>query len=123
MTHNNTNYKTMKIKNPILTLFFLLFFSLGSNAQNYKPGEIYCRDKNTGKVTKISAELFEYQKKGKEHVKGLQYQLKDVGYDVAITGCIDQKTVIAYEANKKRIKATKKTGRKKARLARKKVKS
>jgi len=47
--------------------------------------------------------------------------LKNEGYDVDVTGCIDAKTVNSFEANELRLKSLKKEARKEARLQRKKV--
>jgi N-acetyl-anhydromuramyl-L-alanine amidase AmpD len=100
----------------LLLSLFLAFFTLTSYSQNAKPGTVYCYNKNTGELVKINAELVAIMKARK--VKGLQYQLKGFGYDVDVTGCIDKKTIKAFEANKKRLKKQKREKRRKVHLAR-----
>jgi len=105
-----------------LLALFLVFFTLTSYSQNpsqQKVGDVYFRHKDTGELIKINSKLWKIQKAG--NVKELQIQLKNEGYDVDITGCIDAKTVNSFEANELRLKSLKKEARKEARLQRKKV--
>ena len=111
-----------------IILFSCSFTSYSQNKKSKKNSNkyttLYCQKKNatTGKSTLeklvVDKELLAILKEGK--IKGMQYQLKDKGYDVDITGCLDKKTIKAWDENKINEKKAKKIAKKKRRNKHKK---
>lgn len=117
-----------------LLILFCFGFVLHTNAQTQrermpnhqlKTGRCYCLiQKENGKSEWKSTDckLFEMTK---EKRKALQEKLKSLGYEVAVNGCLDDKTRTAYDLEKKekRELQRKKAIRKAKRIAKKKIKS
>ena len=111
--------KNLKLFASVILLFATVTIQAQSTSKKGATSKyVMCYDETTHKWTKIDAELFKIKKEGK--LKGLQYKLRALNYDVAITNVIDDKTIHAFEAEKLRLKNLKKTKRKLARLKRKK---
>jgi hypothetical protein len=100
--------KSMKIK--LFQIITLLIISLNINAQvelndfpkNYKSGNCYMKNLNDSKWILIDCELANLLKN--KELKSLQYKLKNLGYDIETSGCIDEKTILAFEKEKKQKK-------------------
>ncbi len=110
-----------------IILFSCFFTSYSQNKNSRKKSKDYvtymCMKIDTmGKTIwekkVIDKKLLALQKEGK--LEGIQYQLKDKGYDVDITGCLDKKTIKAWDENKINEKKAKKIAKKKRRIKHKK---
>jgi len=96
------------IKHLLLAILFIYSFnSYSQNKKSRKKSKDYVtymcmKTDTTGKTIwekkVIDKKLLALKKEGK--LEGIQYQLKDKGYDVDITGCLDKKTIKAWDENK-----------------------
>ena len=98
---------SMKINSIQIITFLILTSSLSITAQvelkdfpnKPKTGDCYIKRPNDSKFVKISCELAKINKN--RETKALQYKLKNLGYDVDIHGILDDKTIKAFELEKR----------------------
>lgn len=67
-----------------------------------KTGDCYIKMLNDSKWILIDCKLAKLNKN--KGIEALQYKLKNLGYNIGINGCIDKKTIFAFEKEKKQKK-------------------
>jgi len=104
--------KTNTMKKIITSIFTLLIFTFSLNVfsqmelkdfqKQPKTGECYTKIPSDSTWVLIDCELGDIFKN--KELKPLQYKLKNLGYDIDISDCIDKKTILAFEEEKKQKK-------------------